>query len=146
MSQMSCPDLSALARVGTRRADPSVVEHLRTCDSCWMDWQIQQGARLFHHSSEDRHGVLHPNASVMAEISFAEQLVDDAPPAAWNYLAVSGLLIAAAALTFFLTPMNSMDGIPIGHAIAYAAASGIAGAVYCWRRDRTESPDRTLVP
>ena len=42
---MSCPDLSALARVGTPHADPVVRAHLRTCDSCWMDWLILWGSR-----------------------------------------------------------------------------------------------------
>jgi len=42
---MSCPDLSALARVGTPHADPAVREHLRTCDSCRLDWRILWGTR-----------------------------------------------------------------------------------------------------
>lgn len=131
---MNCPDLSSLSRVGTPRADPSVVEHLKRCPSCWMDWQIQQGTRLLRRRANDAHDLSDLNDAVMAEVAIAEQRFD--VPAGLVELAVSALLIAAAVMLFLGFPLGGLAAVPFGHAVAYAIAGGTAGALYCRRRDR----------
>lgn len=131
---MNCPDLAALKRVGTPRGDPSVVEHVRTCDSCWLDWQIQQGARALDGGTDREHGLHELDRAVMAEIALANRRFDG--PAGRVQLMVSALLIAAAILTFLLAHAGRADGIPVAHAAVYAAMCGLAGAIYCRARDR----------
>ena len=93
---MSCPDLSALARAGTPKADPAVVEHIRNCDSCWVDWQIQQGARFLRDpqvvAADDLDERIVARAALIARHSER--------PANWRRLLVTGLLVGV--LTFLL--------------------------------------------
>ncbi|MCY4398214.1 MAG: hypothetical protein OXE96_02570 [Gemmatimonadetes bacterium] len=129
---MTCPDLSDLARVGTPRADPAVVEHLQTCHSCWLDWQIQQGARYLHTGMRNDPQDL--NQRVMAGITEMARQSDG--PAGWGQLSLFGLLTAVALLIFFIMRMGGMATVATGNMAILAGASAIAAIVYCWRRDR----------
>ena len=129
---MTCPDLSDLARVGTPRADPVVVEHLQQCHSCWLDWQIQQGARYLH--SGMRNDPQDLNQQVMVRITEMAHQSDG--PAGWGQLSLFGFLIAVALLMFFIMRMGGMAPVALGQMAIYAGASAIAAAVYCWKRDR----------
>ena len=129
---MTCPDLSDLARVGTPRADPAVVEHLQQCHSCWLDWQIQQGARYLH--SGMRNDPQDLNQQVMVRITEMARQSDG--PAGWGQLSLFGFLIAVALSIFFFVRTGAMAPVPLGHVAIYTGASAIAAAVYCWKRDR----------
>ena len=137
---MTCPDLSDLARVGTPRADPAVVEHLQTCHSCWLDWQIQQGARYLHTGVRNDPQDL--NQKVMVGITEMARQSDG--PAGWGQLSLFGFLIAVALLIFFFMRMGATAPVPLGHVAIYAGASAIAAVVYCWHRDR--KADRAAGP
>ena len=132
---MTCPDLADLARVGTPRADPAVVEHLQTCHSCWLDWQIQQGARYLH--SGMRNDPQDLNQKVMVGITEMARQSDG--PAGWDQLILFGFQIAVALLIFFFMRMGATGPVPL--VAVFAAASAIAAAVYCWKRDRKADCD-----
>ena len=129
---MTCPDLSDLARVGTPRADPAVVEHLQQCHSCWLDWQIQQGARYLHTGVRNDPQDL--NQKVMVGITEMARQSDG--PTGWGQLSIFGFLIAVALLIFFIMRTGGTAPVPLGHVAIYAAASAVAAVVYCWKRDR----------
>ena len=131
---MSCPDLSALARAGTPRADPMVVEHIRSCRSCWLDWQIQQGARYLHDPRIKATGDL--DDRIIARAALAVRHSER--PASWRLLAVAGLLVATAILYFLLVRPQVADPIPVVGAALSALASGVAAALYFRRRDEKE--------
>ena len=103
IAKMTCPDLSDLARVGTPRADPAVVEHLQQCHSCWLDWQIQQGARYLHTGVRNDPQDL--NQKVMVGITEMARQSDR--PAGWGQLSLFGFLIAVALLIFFFMRMGA---------------------------------------
>lgn len=131
---MSCPDLSALARAGTPRADPAVVEHIRSCDSCWLDWQIQQGARF----------LLDPQVKVAKDLD--DRIVARAVllarhserPANWRRLVVTGLLVGAAAFLLLVIPNDAAGPMSVSHAAFWALGAGAVAGFYYWRRDRRE--------
>lgn len=139
---MTCPDLAALRRAGTPRSDPAVVEHLHACEECWLDWQIQQGARLLHdRESETAREMSEADRRVLTRIVALARESDIFTN--WKQLALSALLIAVAVLAFLMLRDASYP-IPIGSAVAYAVAGGICWALYRWRRERKaarESPE-----
>lgn len=131
---MTCPDLASLGRAGTTRADPTVVEHLRKCQSCWLDWQIQQGARYL--VQDDSEGLLVSTAQdrkVMALIRATTEDLDR--PAGWVELGLSAILTALAAVIFLVIKGHGVGTSAV--AAGYVIASGIVGGLYCWRRDKT---------
>ncbi len=131
---MTCPDLSALARAGTPKADPVVVDHIRNCNSCWVDWQIQQGARFLR------------DPQVMAADDLDERIVARAAliarhserPASWRRLAVTGLLVGAVVFLLLLIPNDLIGPMRVSHALVWAFAGGVAASLYFRRRDRRE--------
>lgn len=129
---MNCPDLTDLARAGTSRADPSVMEHLLNCRSCWLDWQIQESARRSPgaetHSDADRF-----HRRVMARIAAMER--DSGGPVTLSQLALSAVLVAIAVVAFALMRVQITGPGVLGGVAIYAAGLGVAWAWYCRARD-----------
>jgi len=131
---MSCPDLSSLARAGTPQAEPAVVEHIRNCESCWLDWQIQPGARF----------LVHPRVSAATDLD--ERIVARAAliarhsdrPASWRRLAVTGALVAAIAFLLLMIPNGLSGPMPVPHSVLGALFVGAASVLYIRRRDEKE--------
>lgn len=136
---MSCPDLSALARAGTPQADPAVKEHLRACRACWLDWQIQQGARYLHEEQINLADDL--DDLVVARATLIHRLADR--PAGWPHLAASGLLVATAVLVFLGAPLDRAAAIALGDAAFCALAVGVLASLYFRARDERECGPRT---
>ena len=136
---MPCPDLPALGRVGTPQADPEVLAHLWTCRSCWLDWQIQQGARY----------LLNPEINATDDqdervISRAMLITRHAErPAGWRNLTVFGLLVAMAVFVILSVPVGTVGAIPAAHAAVFALAGGVGAALYFKRRDEQKWADFT---
>ena len=124
---MNCPDLRTLRRVGTSDADPAVVEHVLNCDSCWLDWQIQQGARYLQDPVAKA-------ASGMTDRMVARVLLrsrrHSEAPATWRDAALFGALVAIAVLAFMLAVPGAATAIPVGPAAAYAVTAGALGMFY----------------
>ncbi len=135
---MSCPDLRTLSRVGTPDADPAVVEHVLDCDSCWLDWQIQQGARYLRDPAVKAAGDV--NDRVVARVLLRARHRSEAP-ASWRDASLFGVLVAISVLAFVLTaPSVAAAAIPMGPAVAYAVAAG-ASAMF---RSRQRDEDRLV--
>lgn len=131
---MTCPDLSALARAGTPQADPAVEEHLRTCRACWLNWQIQQGARYLHEGQINP--VDDPDDLVVARATMIQRLADR--PAGWPHLAASGLLVATAVLVFLAAPLDHAAAVSLGDAAFYALVAGVLAMLYFRTQDEKE--------
>lgn len=129
---MSCPDLRTLSRVGTPNADPAVVEHVLNCESCWLDWQIQQGARYLEDPAvKAASGV---NDRVVARVLLRSRRHSEAP-ATWRDAALFGVVVAIAVLAFMLAVPAAAAAIPVGPAVAYAVTAGAVGMFYVKKRD-----------
>lgn len=134
---MSCPDLSALARAGAPHADPAVAEHLRTCDSCRLDWQIQQGTRY----------LLDPDIKTSASADLDEKIIARATAImrhseqlpGWGHLVTSGLLVvlAAVAVTWW-APVNAGVMVPVTRVGLFALVGAVAAVLYLRRIDEAE--------
>ena len=137
---MSCPDLSTLARAGAPHADPAVVEHLRTCDSCRLDWQIQQGTRY----------LLDPQIGTSASASLDERIIARATAImrhserlpGWGHLFGSGLLAALAAVAITWAPVNAGVMVPVTHVVLFALVGAVAAVLYLRRIDEAECSGR----
>ena len=131
---MPCPDLSALSRAGTPQADPTVVEHIRRCDSCWLDWQIQQGARFLLDpqvkAAEDLDERIVARAALIARHSDR--------PASWRRLAVTGVLVGAMIFLLLLLPNDVTGSVQVPHAALFGLAGGVAAALFFRKRDEKE--------
>ena len=130
---MTCPDLASLGRAGTIRADPTVVEHLQECQSCWLDWQIQQGARYLAQDDSERPLVSQAQDRWVMAIVRAMNEGLDRPPG-WVELSLSAILIALATVIFLVMKGHGFGTTAV--AAAFVIASGTIGGIYCWRRDR----------
>lgn len=129
---MSCPDLRTLGRVGTDNADPAILEHITSCRSCWLDWQIQQGARYLEDpattgAAEDL------DDRVVARMLLRSRHLE--LPAGWAHSAISGTLVAIATLACLLGFPVASVVIPVGPAVAYSVAAGVLGMFYVKKRD-----------
>ena len=132
---MTCPDSIALARAGTQDADPAVVAHLKNCPSCWLDWQIQQGARY----------ALHPDAQVppylneraIARIEREARELEESTR--WWDLPILGALTAIAIFAFFLASEDAGIAVPLVPAAVHAIAAGVVAALYTRYREIRES-------
>lgn len=133
---MSCPELSALARVGTAEADPEVVEHLRKCDSCVLDWQIQLGTRYLSDPQVDATASVDVDERIIARATAIIRHSERLP--GWRHLAVAGLLAASAAFAFVWTSMGGGVAAPVTDAALYALVGAVATVLYLRRRDREE--------
>ena len=133
----SCPELSALARAGTPHGDPEVVEHLKNCEACRLDWQIQQGTRY----------LLDPEINTSASASLNDRIIGRATAIirhseqlpGWKHLVGSGLLAALATFAFALA--NARLTIPATQAGLYALLVVVATALYLRQLDLTECAD-----
>ncbi|MXX56747.1 MAG: DUF3379 domain-containing protein [Gemmatimonadetes bacterium] len=129
----TCPDHAALGRIGAHDADPELVEHLKTCPSCWLDWQIQHGLRH----------VLDPQIPVRADLNerviarMALRAAQLEKTLRWQDLAVSAVLVLVATGVFFLATGTAGSVVSVTTAL-YAIAGGIAAALYVKREDRSE--------
>lgn len=131
---MPCPDLSTLARVGTPQAEPAVVEHVRNCESCWLDWQIQQGARfLLDPQVRDAEEL---DERVVARAALIARHFDR--PASWRLLAVTGFLVAAIVFLLLLVPNELSGPILIPYSALGALLAGAASVLYLRKRDEKE--------
>ena len=133
---MSCPDLSALARVGTAEADPEVVEHLKECESCLLDWQIQLGTRYLADPRIDATEFADPDKRIIARATAITRYSERLP--GWRHLAVAGLLAALAAFTFVWVSVNGGAAARVTDAVVYALAGAVVTVFYLWRFDRRE--------
>ena len=138
---MSCPDLSALSRAGAPHADPAVAEHLRTCDSCRLDWQIQQGTRY----------LLDPDIRTNASADLDERIIARATAIlrqseqrpGWRHHAASGLLVGLAAIAVTWAPVNAGAMVPVIHLGLYALVGAAATVLYLRRIDEAECSGRS---
>ena len=120
-----------------------MLEHLQTCEQCWLDWQIQQGARLLHdREAQTGDEMSEPDRRVLTRIVALARESDMFTN--WKQLALSALLIAVAVLAFLMLRGGAADPIPITSAVAYAVAGGICWALYRWRRERKAARDSGL--
>jgi hypothetical protein len=133
---MSCPDLSALARVGTTEGEPEVVEHLKKCDSCLLDWQIQLGTRYLSDPQIDATAAVDLDERIIARATAITRHSERLP--GWRHLAVAGLLAAAAAFAFVWTSMGGGGTAPVTDVVLYAMAGAVATVLYLRRLDQRE--------
>lgn len=131
---MKCPDLSELARVGTPRADPAVVEHLKTCSSCWLDWLIQEGARYALDPRFESTSDL--NERVIARLQIREARREKR--SGWVDLAIFGGLVAATGVAFLLSSAGAGTGMSIGLGVAYAVMGGVAAGLFLRKKEDGE--------
>ena len=128
-----------MARVGTPHADPEVVEHLRHCDACRLDWQIQLGTRY----------VLDPEINTSASASLNEQIVARATAVirnseqlpGWGHLAGSGLLAALATFAGAWAHKNAGVTASAAEVGLFALLVVVATASYLRHLDRAECTD-----
>ena len=132
---MSCPDLSA-ARVGTTEADPEVVAHLKKCDSCLLDWQIQLGTRDLSDPQIDATAPVDMDERIIARASAIARHSERLP--GWRHLAVAGMLAASAAFAFAWMSMDAGVIAPVTDAVLYAIAGAVATVLYLRRLDQRE--------
>ena len=96
---MNCPDLTAIARAGTLRSDPEVENHVKSCPSCWLDWQVMTGVRLLAEAeARERLGPHDPGTEKAAAMVLPVIPPDD--PVTWGQHAGSVLLVAASVVLF----------------------------------------------
>jgi len=130
---MTCPDPVALDRTDAHDADPELLEHVKTCPSCWPDWQIQHGLRH----------VLDPQIPVRADLNervIARMALRKAQlerTLRWQDLAMCAVLVVAATGVFFLATGTASSPVSVSTAL-YAIAGGIAAALYVKREERNE--------
>ena len=133
---MSCPELSALARVGTAEADPEVVGHLKKCDSCLLDWQIQLGTRYLSDPRIDATASADLDERIIARATAIARHSERLP--GWRQLAVAGLLAAAAAIAFVWMSMAGGGTAPVTDAALYALAGAVGTVLYLRRLDHRD--------
>lgn len=132
---MTCPDPVALSRANPPEADPEVVEHLGSCPACWLDWQIQHGARYALNPEAELPPRL--NERTMARIEREAARLDEVER--WWDLPVFGGLVATANFAFLIAGGNAETSLPPVAAAIGAVVTGILAALYIRHRDRTES-------
>ena len=110
MEKMTCPDPTALDRTDRPDADPAVLEHLKTCPSCWLNWQIQHGLRH----------VLDPQIEVRADLNerviarVALRAAQLEKTLRWRDLAMCAALVTAATMVFFLAATDAAGPVSFG--------------------------------
>ncbi len=131
---MTCPDPIALTRAKPPVADPEVVEHLKSCPSCWLDWQIHQGARF----ALDPEAEVAPGLNERAIARIERKARELEEETRWWDLPILGTLVAIAAFAFFVAGGSAETVMPTGSAAIGAIVAGIVAALYTWHRDRKE--------
>ena len=131
---MTCPDPVALARATSPDAAPAVAEHLKTCASCWLDWQIQQGTRYALAPDIEVPSTLTHRAVVQIERKARRR--EEAQR--WWDLSILGTLVAIAAFAFLLVGGTAEVEVAPGPAAVAAIMAGIVAALYTRRQDLKE--------
>lgn len=133
MEMTTCPDQTALDRIGAHDADPELIEHVRTCPSCWLDWQIQQGMRhVFDPQIPVRADL---NERVIARMALREAQLERT--LRWRDLAMAAVLVVVATGVFFLATGSEGSVISVSTAL-YTITGGVAASLYVRREDRKE--------
>ncbi len=132
---MTCPDPTALTRASSPQADPDVLEHLKSCPSCWLDWQIQHGARYALNPEAELPPGL--NERAMARIEREARWLEETER--WWDFPILGALVAIGTFAFFIAGGNAETALPTGTAAIGAVVTGIVAALYTRHRDRKES-------
>ena len=118
---MACPDTAEIAQVRSLDGDSATVEHLKQCESCWLDWQIVHGARYALDPPEEVPQYL--NTRVMTEITRRARQLEK--KAAWWELTISGVLVAVATFAYlFLWPSG-----PVAPSMVPSLVCAIIGGV-----------------
>ena len=133
METMTCPDYMVLARTDLRNADPELVEHLKTCPSCWLDWQIQHGLR--HVLDPQRPVRADLNERVIARLALSAAQLERT--LRWQDLTMSAVLVVVATGVFFLATDTAGSVVSVSTAL-YVIVAGLAAALYVKREDRNE--------
>ena len=113
----------------------------RTCDSCRLDWQIQQGTRY----------LLDPDIKTTALADLDERIIPRATAImrhseqlpGWGHLAGSGLLVALAAVAIAWAPVNAGVMVPVTHVGLYALVGAVAMVLYLRRSVRADMTSAT---
>ena len=139
---MNCPDLRTLSRVGTPDADPAVVEHVTNCESCWLDWQIQQGLRYLEDPAVKAASDV--NDRVIARVGIRSRR-DSKAPTRWRDAALFGAVVAIAVLAFLVAVPAAAVAVPLAPAVGYAIVTGVGCALYIKKRDEKRFAGDSLV-
>lgn len=131
---MTCPGPTALTRMRSPDAGPEVLEHLKSCPSCWLDWQIQQGARY----ALDPEAEVPPGLNERAIARIEREARKLEGETRWWDLPILGVLVGIAAFAFFVAGGNADTAIPPASAAIGAIVAGIVAALYTAHRDRKE--------
>ena len=129
----TCPDPTALNRTGAHDADPELIEHLKTCPSCWLDWQIQHGLR--HVLDPQRPVRADLNERIIARMALRAAQLERT--LRWQDLAMSAVLVVLATGVFFLATGSGSSPVSISTAL-YVIAGGVLAALHVKREDRNE--------
>ena len=132
---MTCPDPIALTRASSPQADPDVLEHLKRCPSCWLDWQIQHGARYALNPEAELPPGL--NERAMARIEREARRLEETER--WWDFPILGALVAIGTFAFFIGGGDAETALPPVTAAIGAVATGIVAALYTRYRDQRES-------
>ncbi len=133
---MSCPDLSTLARAGPPHSDPAVIEHIRTCESCRLDWQIQQGTRYLLDPQIDTSASAGLDERIVARATAIMRHTERRP--GWGHLVGSGLLVALAAVAFMWAGAGAGVMAPVARVGLLALVAGVATVLYLRRIDQAK--------
>ena len=137
MPEMTCPDLSTLARAGAPHLDPAVAEHLKTCESCRLDWQIQQGTRYLLDPDIETGASADPDERIIARATAIMRQTEQ--PSGWGHLVGSGLLVAlAVAAVVWWAPVGAGVTASFTQVVLFALAGVAAVALYLRRIDEAE--------
>lgn len=131
---MTCPGPTALSRAHGPGGDPGVLEHLKNCPSCWLDWQIQQGARY----ALDPEAEVPPGLNERAIARIEREARKPAEEERWWDLPILGALVAVAAFAFFLAGGRAETTMSPASAATGAIVAGIVAALYTAHRDHRE--------
>ena len=139
---MNCPDLRTLSRVGTPDADPAVVEHVSKCESCWLDWQIQQGMRYLQDPLVKAASDV--NDRVIARVHIRSRR-DSEAPARWRDAALFGAVVATAVLAFLVAVPAASPAISIVPVVGYAVTAGVLSMLYIKKRNGDRRATHSVV-
>ncbi len=125
---MTCPDLTALAKVATGSADLAVLRHLESCETCRQDLEILKVAPSAVYPDAEVPAYL--NARVMRSI--AEKESRARRKAGPLDLTVSGIIVAAGACFTYVATSGGITPV-VPYAVTYSA---ICGALAAWYHKR----------
>ena len=112
----------------------------RTCDSCRLDWQIQQGTRYLLDPDIKTSALADLDEKIIARATAIMRHSEQLP--GWRHLFGSGLLVALAAVAVMWAPVNADVMVPVTHVGLYALAGAVAAVLYLRRIDQAECSGR----